>query len=68
MERETKHWLLLLIGLLAWFGVITDFTTSINKDLAAGLAVSDTFIRLLGYFTILTNVFVALVHHLWAAS
>jgi hypothetical protein len=61
MERETKHWLLLLIGLLAWFGVITDFTTSINKDLAAGLAVSDTFIRLLGYFTILTNVFVALV-------
>jgi hypothetical protein len=61
MERETKHWLLLVIGLLAWFGVITDFTMAINKDLAAGLTVGDTFIRLLGYFTILTNLFVALV-------
>ena len=61
MKRETKHWLLLLIGLMAWFGVITDFTTAINKDLAAGLLVSDTLIRLFGYYTILTNIFVAIV-------
>ena len=61
MEREIKHWVLLLIGLLAWFGVITDFTTAINKDLDAGFTVSYTFIRLLGYFTILTNIFVAVV-------
>jgi hypothetical protein len=61
MKKETKHWLLLLIGLMAWFGVITDFTTAINKDLAAGLLVSDTFMRLLGYYTILTNIFVAIV-------
>ena len=61
MKREFKYWILLLIGLLAWFGVIIDFTTSINKDLAAGFTVSYTFIRLLGYFTILTNIFVAIV-------
>lgn len=61
MKRETKHWLLLIIGLLACFGVIIDFITAINKDLASGLTAGDTLIRLLGYFTILTNLFVALV-------
>ena len=61
MERETKHWLLLLIGWLAWFGVIAQFGVSINKALVEGGAVSEVFVRLLSYFTILTNLFVAIV-------
>ena len=59
--RKTNNWILLGIGLLAWFGVIVRFGLSLDNALLDGGSVGEVFINLLGYLTILTNIMVAVV-------
>ena len=71
MATKTNNWILLSIGLLAWFGVIVRFGLSIDKALLDGGSVGEVFIKLLGYLTILANIMVAIVAtvvSLWPSS
>ena len=61
MKKDISHWILLMIGLLACFGVIGRFGLSIDKALTEGGEVSEVIVRLLGYLTIWTNILVAVV-------
>ena len=47
--------------MLAIFGVSVQFIISINRAIAEDNSVSQVVINMLGYFTILTNTFAALV-------
>ena len=61
MNKAFERYILLLIGILALFGVSVQFIISINRAIAADNSVSQVVINMLGYFTILTNTFAAVV-------
>ena len=61
MNKAFERYILLLIGILALFGVSAQFIISINRAIAADNSVSQVVINMLGYFTILTNTFAAAV-------
>ena len=61
MNKAFERYILLLIGILALFGVSAQFIISINRAIAADNSVSQVVINMLGYFTILTNTFAAVV-------
>ena len=61
MNKAFERHILLLIGILALFGVSAQFNISINRAIAADNSVSQVVINMLGYFTILTNTFAAVV-------
>jgi hypothetical protein len=50
-----------LLAILAWFGLLLQLWLSISLSLANGRSVIGGLIVYFGYFTILTNIFVALV-------
>ncbi len=50
-----------LLAAVAWFGVLLQLWLSINLALATGKPVIVGLVSYLGYFTILTNIFVAIV-------
>lgn len=52
---------LTLVAALAWFGVLLQLGLSIRLSLDNGKTVLDGLVVFLGYFTVLTNLFVALV-------
>lgn len=51
--------LLLLIALIAWFSIISQFSISVPLLLAKGMTYGEAVWRMFGYLTILTNVLVA---------
>jgi hypothetical protein len=51
--------LLLLIALIAWFAIVSQFSISIPLLLAQGMTNGEAVWRMFGYLTILTNVLVA---------
>ena len=61
MNKVFERYTLLLIGMLALFGVSVQFIISINRAIAEDNSVSQVVINMLGYFTILTNTFAAVV-------
>ena len=61
MNKAFERYTLLLIGILALFGVSVQFIISINRAIAVDNSVSQVVINMLGYFTILTNTFAAVV-------
>ena len=61
MNKAFERYTLFLIGILALFGVSVQFIISINRAIAADNSVSQVVINMLGYFTILTNTFAAVV-------
>lgn len=52
---------MLLIAVVAWTGVIVDFGQNFFSVYSDGKSIFEETIRLLGYFTILTNIAVALL-------
>ncbi len=50
-----------LLAVAAWFGVLLQFWLSIRLALANGKPVLSGVVAYLGYFTVLTNIFIALV-------
>lgn len=48
------------LAVISWIGVLLQFWLSINLALANGKTVSDGIVVFFGYFTVLTNLFVAL--------
>ena len=61
MTKLIERYTLLIIGMLAIFGVSVQFIISINRAIAEDNSVSQVVINMLGYFTILTNTFAAVV-------
>jgi len=61
MTEVIERYTLLIIGMLALFGVSVQFIISINRAIAEDNSVSQVVINMLGYFTILTNTFAAVV-------
>ena len=61
MIKAFERYTLLLIGMLALFGVSVQFIISINRAIAEGNSVGEVVINMLAYLTILTNIFVAVV-------
>ncbi|MGE4575727.1 MAG: hypothetical protein AAEF61_01945, partial [Candidatus Pseudothioglobus sp.] len=61
MTKVIMRYTLLIIGMLALFGVSVQFIISINRAIAEDNSVSQVVINMLGYFTILTNTFAAAV-------
>jgi len=61
MTEVIERYTLLIIGMLALFGVSVQFIISINRAIAEDNSVSQVVINMLGYFTILTNTFAAAV-------
>ncbi len=61
MTKVIERYTLLIIGMLALFGVSVQFIISINRAIAEDNSVSQVVINMLGYFTILTNTFAAVV-------
>mgnify|MGYP004005012557 FL=1 len=61
MTKVIERYTLLIIGMLALFGVSVQFIISINRAIAEDNSVSQVVINMLGYFTILTNTFAAAV-------
>lgn len=60
MDMFKKRSLLLLIAMVAWFGLLLQFWLSMSTVLSNGQSVMDGLIRYFGFFTILTNMLVAL--------
>ena len=52
--------LLAALAVISWAGVLLQFWLSINLALANGKTVGDGLVVVFGYFTVLTNLFVAL--------
>ncbi len=48
-----------LVGLMAWFGVLLLQVLSLQLAVANGKSVGDGLVVYLGYFTVLTNLLVA---------
>ena len=61
MNKAFERYTLLLIGILALFGVSVQFIISINRAIIEDNSVGEVVINMLGYFTILTNIFTAIV-------
>ena len=61
MNKAFERYTLLLIGVLALFGVSVQFIISINRAILEDNSVGAVVINMLGYFTILTNTFTAVV-------
>ena len=61
MNKAFERYTLLLVGMLALFGVSVQFIISINRAIAEDNSVCEVVINMLAYFTILTNIFVAVV-------
>ena len=61
MTKLIERYTLLIIGMLAIFGVSVQFIISINRAIAEDNSISQVMINMLGYFTILTNTFAAVV-------
>ena len=61
MNKAFERYTLLLIGVLALFGVSVQFIISINRVILEDNSVGAIVINMLGYFTILTNTFTAIV-------
>ena len=61
MNKAFERYTLLLIGILALFGVSVQFIISINRAIVEDNSVGEVVINMLGYFTILTNTFAAIV-------
>ena len=61
MNKAFERYTLLLIGMLALFGVSVQFIIFINRAIAEDNSVSQVVINMLAYFTILTNTFAAVV-------
>ncbi|WP_137918226.1 Pr6Pr family membrane protein [Hydrogenophaga sp. 2FB] len=53
------RWLTALVALVAWFGVLLQLALSLRLAHAQGGSTVDGWIAYLGYFTVLTNVLVA---------
>lgn len=51
---------LALVGLIAWLGVFLQLWLSIRLALNGGRSLGDGLVAFFGYFTVLTNIFVAL--------
>lgn len=56
----TRRPALALLAVVSWAGVLLQLWLSINLALANGKSASDGIVAFLGYFTVLSNVFVAL--------
>lgn len=50
-----------LLAAMAWLGVLLQLWLSVQLGLGNGLSIADGIVVFLGYFTVLTNIFVALV-------
>ena len=61
MNKVFERYTLLLIGMLAFFGVSVQFIISIMRAIAEDNSVGEVVINMLAYFTILTNTFAAVV-------
>ena len=61
MNKAFERYTLLLIGVLALFGVSVQFIISINRVILEDNSVGAIVINMLGYFTILTNTLTAVV-------
>ena len=61
MNKAFERYTLLLIGVLALFGVSVQFIISINRAILEDNSVGAIVINMLGYFTILTNTLTAVV-------
>ena len=61
MTKLIERYTLLIIGMLAIFGVSVQFIISINRAIATDNSISQVMINMLSYFTILTNTFAAVV-------
>ena len=61
MNKAFERYTLLLIGMLALFGVSVQFIISINRAIAEDNSVSQVVINMLAFFTILTNTFATVV-------
>ena len=61
MNRAFERYTLLLIGILALFGVSVQLIISINRAIVEDNSVGEVVISMLGYFTILTNTFATIV-------
>lgn len=59
---------LALVGLIAWFGVFLQLWLSIRLALDSGKSLGDGLVAFFGYFTVLTNIFVALAASLPVAA
>ena len=75
--NRAAHWLLGVLAAAAWFGVLLQLWLSLGTALKSGQSVEQGLGGYLGYFTVLTNVFVAVVSSaglvgpksvLWSAS
>lgn len=55
---------LALVAVIAWFGVLLQLWLSIRLALGNGKSLADGLIVFFGYFTVLTNIFVALASSL----
>ena len=61
MNKAFERYTLLLIGVLALFGVSVQFIISINRAILEDNSIGAIVINMLGYFTILTNTLTAVV-------
>lgn len=60
-EKRTAFWFAVFAGAVAWIGVLLQLYLSISSSLVAGRTIAEGLISYLGYFTVLTNILVALV-------
>lgn len=60
-QRGPARWFTLLAASVAWFGVLLQLYLSLKSSVASGKTVAEGLIIFSGYFTILTNILVALV-------
>lgn len=60
MRNKTKTICMVVIAIIAWFGIILQFFISTQKNLTKGLSVAWSMQHILSYFTIQNNILVAL--------
>jgi hypothetical protein len=60
-ERGSVRGLAILVAGVAWFGVLLQLYLSLKSSVANGKTIAEGLIIYFGYFTILTNILVALV-------
>jgi hypothetical protein len=76
-RNRTAKWLLGALAAAAWFGVLLQLWLSLGAASRSGQSMGQGLVGYLGYFTVLTNIFVAVVSSagllgpqsvLWSAS
>mgnify|MGYP003384543460 CR=1 FL=1 len=61
INQKTAQKALVLVAVIAWCGVLLQLYISLSNAVIDGRGIINGFVRYFAYFTILTNIFVALV-------